>query len=177
MAAAGLWSASLGLPTGISVVLVAVGLIGGAWAMLWGTEPFRRQELRESVGEPAPAITPRLVLSLLGPMLLVPVVWHYAVGMPWRAAWALAAAFVLYFGIFIPLARLQKRGSAPYYRPAWYGFPAAGAVAGLAWSALAAGPAIEGVGNGVAWSLMHFAYVRWAMRGRAIDSARADSPA
>ncbi|HEX8321213.1 hypothetical protein [Longimicrobium sp.] len=177
MAAAGLWGESLGLPTAISVLLAAVGLIGGAWAILWGSEPFRRQELRENVGKPAPAFTPRLVLALLGPMLLVPVVWHYTVGMPWRAGWSLAAAFVLYFAIFIPLGRLQKRGISPYFRPAWYGFPAAGVIAGLAWSALAPGAAVEGVGNGIIWSLMHYAYVRWAMRGaRSIDSARAASP-
>jgi hypothetical protein len=97
--------------------------------------------------------------------------------MPWRAAWALAAAFVLYFAIFIPLGRLQKRGISPYYRPAWYGFPAAGALAGLAWAVLAAGPAVEGVVRGIIWSLMHYAYVRWAMRGaRSIDSAHVDSP-
>lgn len=82
MLAAGLWGESLSLPTAISVLLAAVGLIGGAWAMLWGTEPFRRQELRGNVGRPAPAFTPRAVLALLGPMLLVPVAWHYTVGMP-----------------------------------------------------------------------------------------------
>ncbi|HEY7769199.1 MAG TPA: hypothetical protein VIB55_13620, partial [Longimicrobium sp.] len=126
MLAAGVWGESLGLPTAIGVLLVAVGLIGGAWVMLRGTEPFRRQELRENVGRPAPAITPRFVLALLGPMLLVPIVWHYTVGMPWRAAWALVGGFVLYFAIFIPLGRVQKRGLSPYLRPAWYGFPATG---------------------------------------------------
>ncbi len=172
MLAAGLWGESLRLPTAISVLLVAVGLIGGAWVMLRGTEPFRRQELRENVGKRAPAFTPRGIVVLLAPVLLVPVAWHYLLGMPWRAGWALIGGFVLYFAIYIPLGRLQRRGISPYYRPAWYGFPAAGAIAGLAWSALAGEPAVEGAGTGIIWSLMHYAYVRWATRGaKSIDSA------
>jgi hypothetical protein len=36
---------------------------------------------------------------------------------------------------------------------------------GLAWAALAAGDTVRGVSTGFSYALMHYAFVRWSMRG------------
>ena len=163
----GLFGEALGLRTAVWGPVAVVAAVAGTGALFWASEPGRRQEFRENVGKPPAAITWRVIGLLLALMLPVPFLMHFVLGEPWREAWGIAAAVVVYFGIFIPLARLQRHGISPYLRPAWYGFVVAGIVAGAVGSAVAARPAVDTIIRGIVCSLLHYGYVRAVMRGAA----------
>lgn len=145
--------------------LLAAAVLGGIVVFTVGTEPFRRLELRRNIGREAPKLSWREWSFVIAPLPLAVVLLHYALGVPWGEALARAAGIIVYFAVFVPLGRIQRRGVAPYWRPAWYGFLAAGSLAGLAWAAAAGARAADGLISGNTWALMHYGYVRWAMRG------------
>lgn len=148
-------------------LLLAVTVGGGALLFTMGTEPFRRLELRQNIGREAPRLDWRIWLFMAAPLVPTVVLWRYLVGMPWVEALAKVAGIAAYFAVFVPLGRLQRRGIAPYWRPAWYGFLVAGSLAGLVSAAVAGARGVDGLISGNIWALMHYGYVRWAMRGAA----------
>ena len=163
-----------GLSTGADAFVLGAILLGGLALLVFGVEPFRRQELRENLGTKAPRFTWRVLLVIAGTLALTIVAWHL-IGTPWRAALARGAGVVGYLLVFVSLARLQRLGITPYLRPAWYGFLLAGATGGMVWAQAAGEAPADGIINGTVFCAMHYAYVRWAMRGTAVRAARRTS--
>ena len=129
-----------------------------------GMDPFRRSALRQNAGvEPGNVRWTQLAFYLAPLAACVPV-WHIVLREPWRMSIARAVGLGMYLLIFMVLARVQRRGVTPYLRPAWYGFFVPGITAGLAWSVLAGEDPAEGVAHGISVPLVHYLYVRWAMR-------------
>lgn len=147
--------------------LLAATVIGAVLLFTIGSEPFRRLKLRQNIGREAPRLDWRIWLFLAAPLIPIVVLGHYLLGMPWSEALANVLGIIVYFTVFVPLGRLQRRGIAPYWRPAWYGFLVAGGLAGLVWAAVAGARAVDGLISGNIWAFMHYGYVRWAMRGAA----------
>ena len=158
----GLWQEWFSTGTGASLVVLVIAVSGVV--VLTAMEPFRRQELRENVGkEPGP---PRRVLLLLLAVTVPTVpVMHFTSGEPWRVSIARAVAILVYFGVFMTLARLQRHGVQPYLRPAWYGFLLAGVAGALAFILVAGADPADLIIHGFTWSLMHYGWVRLATRG------------
>ena len=148
-------------------LLLAVTVIGGVLLFTMGIEPFRRLELRQNIGHEAPQLDWRTWLFLAAPLIPAGLLLHYLLGLPWSEALAKVVGIIVYFAVFVPLGRLQRRGIAPYWRPAWYGFLVAGSLAGLVSAAVAGARGVDGLISGNVWALMHYGYVRWAMRGAA----------
>lgn len=161
----GLWGDAFGLPGRVAGILLAVALAGAVLVIGIGMEPFRRWELRfAEKTEPETVHWYQLALFVLAPLALCVPLWHFTTGEPWRLSGARAVGLGVYLGIFVVLGRVQQRGAAPYWRPAWYGFFLAGITAALVWSVVAGARATEGLATAVSGPLLHYAYVRWATR-------------
>jgi GNAT superfamily N-acetyltransferase len=174
----GLWGDSFGLTGTVRSILLGAALLGGLLVVLIGMDPFRRHELRFAANaEPEVVHGYQVAGFVLLPLVLCVPVWKYLAGEPWRTSASRAAAIAIYLGIVFVLARWQRRGVAPYLRPAWYGYFLAGITAGLAWSVLAGQEPAEGIAHGVSAPLLHYAYVRWAMRGTGRTASDAGPPA
>jgi hypothetical protein len=172
--ALGIWGNGIGLPQSVRTILLLCGMIGALAVIVIGLEPFRRWELRfAEKAEPEVVQGWQVTLFVLGPVLACIPVWHFLTGEPWRASIARTVGLAVYFAFFYALGRLQRRGVAPYWRPAWYGFFLAGITAGLIWSVVAGAEVTEGLATGISGPLVHYAYVRWAMR-HAGDTKAAD---
>jgi hypothetical protein len=179
LVALGIWGDAIGFSGTIRSILFGVALLGGLLVIVIGMEPFRRQELHFATkAKPEVVRWYQVAEFVLGPLVLCVPLWKYLLDEPWRASVARAAAIVIYLSIVFVLGRWQRRGVAPYPRPAWYGFFLAGITAGLAWSVLAGQEPSEGVAHGISAPLLHYLYVRWATRGagnRPSDAAPPES--
>lgn len=144
-------------------VLVLCG--GGVVLMAIANEPFRRAHLREEFGKEVQVDWKEEFKLFVGGLLVTPVLLHYVLEEPWSHSWSRSAAILAYFVVFVPLGRLQRRGFAPYWRPAWYGFVLAGIAGGLTWDLLTGDVVDMGLSMGVPGSLMHYGYCRWSTRG------------
>lgn len=164
----GWWQEWFSTGTGASLLVLVIAVSGVV--VLTAMEPFRRQELRENAGkEPVPAR--RGLLLLLAVTVLTAPVLHFMNAEPWRVSLARLVAILVYFGVFMTLARLQRHGVQPYLRPAWYGFLLAGVAAALAFTPLAGVHPADPIIGGFSWSLVHYGLVRLAMRGAPQTSA------
>lgn len=161
----GIWGERLGLSDSLANILLGAALLAGVLVVAIGMEPFRRMELRQNVGKPGNVRWTQLALFLAVPLAVCVPVLHYVMREPWRVSIASAVGLGMYFLIFVVLARVQRRGVAPYLRPAWYGFFLAGITAGLVWSVMAGIETAEGFAYGISAPLVHYVCVRWAMRG------------
>lgn len=150
--------------TGLGAALLAGGLAVSAVVLLAVLEPFRKQELRQNLGN-APAPIGRALLFLLGIMVPAGLVLHFWNDEPWSVSVARPVAVLVYFAVFMGLARQQRRGVPPYLRPAWYGFLLAGQAGALAFIAVAGVDPLEPVVHGITWPLLHYGFVRLNMRG------------
>ncbi len=166
-----------GIADGASAILFGASMLAGIGIILFAMEPFRRAELRDNLGQEPVPLGSSVWLPAIGLLVPTAVIWHYALGEPWRAALGRAAGIVGYFGVFVPLARLQRRGVKPYWRPAGYGFLLAGATGGLVWALVAGRNPLEGVLQGAIYSALLYGYVRWATRSAAIRPAEQPSGA
>lgn len=168
----GWWQEWFSTGTGVSLLVLVIAVSG--MVVLIAMEPLRRQELRENVGKaPVPARY-ALLLPLAVAVLTAPVL-HFMNAEPWRVSIARAVAMLVYFGVFMTLARLQRHGVEPYLRPAWYGFLLAGVAAALAFIPLAGVHPADPIIQGFTVSLMHYGWVRFAMRG--VPRIAAEQPA
>lgn len=161
----GTWGERLGLSDSLASILLGAAMLAAVLVVTIGMEPFRRSELRQNAGKPGDVRWTQLALFLVVPLAVCVPLWHYVMQEPWRLSIARAVGVGMYFLIFMVLARVQRRGVAPYLRPAWYGFFLAGITAGLIWSVVAGTEAGEGFVHGISAALIHYVCVRWAMRG------------
>jgi hypothetical protein len=171
----GLWGGKAGLSGALTDILLGAALLGGLLGIVIGMEPFRREEMRASaLAADQGVVRWRDALCVLVvPLVAVVPLWHFVMPEPWRVSAARAVGILVYLALFMVLARLQRRGFAPYWRPAWYGFFLAGITAALVWSVAAGEPAREGIVAGGSAALLHYLYVRWATRGAARRAADA----
>jgi hypothetical protein len=160
----GIWGERLGLSDSLANILLGAALLGGVLIVGIGLEPFRRMELRQNAEKPGNVRWTQLALFLAVPLAVCVPVLHYVTREPWRLSIARAVGLGMYFLIFMVLARVQRRGVAPYLRPAWYGFFLAGITAVLVWSVAAGESVTEGLATALAGPLLHYAYVRWTTR-------------
>lgn len=154
----------------VAIIALVLVLLGSALGLiLYAWEPFRRAELREHAGKAISLRSRDVQKELLGlavaVLLLPPIPLHYILDEPWSHAFGRSAAILAYFLVFIPLGRLQRCGTAPYWRPAWYGFVLAGLAGALVWSVLTGSQFSNGAVHGIVWAFLHYVYVRWATRG------------
>lgn len=138
------WAAGLGVSGSVVGGLLVLSLILGFPTLLVGLEPFRKMELRQTVGTEPPPVG-RVLLFVAGPLVPAIPLCHWVLGEPWRASIARSVAILAYFTVYIVLARVQRRGLTPYLRPAWYGFFLAGFSAALVWSVAAGAEPWEGL--------------------------------
>jgi hypothetical protein len=166
------WGGRMGIPArraeSIGIILI---LVSGL-AMLVGFEPARRDALDRTVGTSPAPISRAMVLEVLAFSVLVALVSRYVSGATWADAIGRVPAIAIYLTAFQILARIQRRGVPPWYRPAAYGFALAGLGGGLAWAVIAGAPMRHGVAHGLTWSLMHYVWVRYSTRGAADVLAR-----
>jgi|GEM_PF-5059830 len=147
-------------------VLMTLALCGGGVALMaFANEPFRQAHLREVFEKDVQVDWKEEFKFFAVFLLLTPVLLHYVLEEPWSHSWSRSAAILAYFAVFVPLGQLQRRGFAPYWRPAWYGFVLAGLSGGLTWNLLTGSETDMGISAGVTWSLMHYGYCRWSTRG------------
>jgi hypothetical protein len=92
---------------------------------------------------------------------VIALIYHYALGLPWRSVLFVIATPVTYIAVYASLARLQRRGARPYRRPAWYVFVPAGIAGGLVSSGALGEHPIEGIFRGMGWCAFHYAVMRW----------------
>lgn len=156
---------------GAWMVLVFIALL--APAIFIAMEPFRRWELRNTLGKEPVAVPWRARLVGVGIAVIMTPIARYMTDTPWRVVLAYFAGTAVYFAILAPLARLQQRGVKPYWRPAWYGFLIAGLTAGLVWAITAGEYLFEGAFKGTFYCAVHYAWARWTTRSAAVRDALA----
>lgn len=166
------WGRWMGIPAGraetIAVILIFVSVL----IMIVGFEPARRDTLDRDVGTAPAPVSRAMVLEVLGFSVLVAFVSRFVSHTTWADAIGRVPAIAVYLTVFQLLARAQRRGVPPWYRPAGYGFALSGLGGGLTWAVIAGAPLRYGVVSGLTWSLMHYLWVRYATRGAADVLAR-----
>ncbi|HEX8672746.1 MAG TPA: hypothetical protein VF710_12700 [Longimicrobium sp.] len=155
---------------GASMILLGIALLAVPAAIV-AMEPLRRSELRSNLGKEPGAFTWQSGLVALAIAATVVLIFHYVLGVPWRRALATPAGVGAYLAAWVPLARLQRRGVKPYWRPSVYGFLAAGVTGGLVWAAVAGEHPVQGIFKGIWWCAVQYAWVRFAMRNTALQGA------
>lgn len=172
MVASLFWGEQMGIPGGTSESIILIMVLVGGLAMLVGFEPARRDALDRAVGTAPAPVSQAMVLEVLGFSVLVALVSRFVSGATWADAIGRAPAILIYLTVFQVLARRQRRGVPPWYRPAGYGFALAGLGGGLAWAVIAGASLRHGVAYGLTSSLLHYVWVRYSTRGAADVLAR-----
>lgn len=174
----GTWGGTLGLARSTREILLVAGVLAGLLVIVVGLDPFRRWELHfGDKPEPETVHAYQVALFVLAPLAVCIPLWHFLSGEPWRLSVARAVGLGVYLAFFYVLARLQRRGTAPYWRPAWYGFFVAGITASLIWSVVAGAHVTDGLATAISGPLVHYAYIRWALRPAATRGAAPDDRA
>ncbi|MBB4635686.1 hypothetical protein [Longimicrobium terrae] len=166
------WGGRMGIPARRAEIIAVILIFVSGLAMLAGVEPARRDAVDRGAGTAPAPISRAVVLEVLGFSVLVALVSRFVSGAAWADAIGRVPGIAIYLILFHVLARAQRRGVPPWYRPAGYGFALAGLGGGLTWAVIAGASLRHGVAYGLTWSLMHYTWVRYSTRGAADMLAR-----
>ena len=149
------------MPTALGLALLIIWLLCGVWILLVGLAPFRRLEAEQNVGRTISLSKALLAIAVASALLALT---RRLTGDSWDNALGVGVGVGTYFIAFQLFARIQRIGIVPYLRPAWYVILGCGIAAGIVYAAITDQAIATGAVVGGTWSLMHYGYIRWAMR-------------